>query len=252
MAIATKTFLVTSVQVVHNLYTTGVGVKSATFATNENLGAGTYYNNQYYTFTGQESYTLYSFEDISDAVNKQLKNQRAWQEYLEYKSFKLVSGTGNNKSPFKSVYENRFGQRITIPGQSQALGDDLVGQAALFYASGGGLRGFSSMFSKVAAKTGSRAFFSGAGTEARAIEQGFQTLGQTRAGQNLAKLTAGMDYYPGSQAYNMWGRLSATYAKGIPKGSTVNVFLNNPSSTGIWNAIERPILEQRGINIIFK
>ena len=83
-----------------------------------------------------------------------------------------------------------------------------------------------------AAKVGSRAFFSGAGTEAQAINQGFQTLGQTRAGQNLAKLTAGMDYYPGSQAYNMWGRLSATYAKGIPQGSTVNVFFNNPSATG--------------------
>lgn len=61
-----------------------------------------------------------------------------------------------------------------------------------------------------------------------------------------------MPYYPGSQAYNMWARLSTTYAMGIPKGSTVNVFLNNPSSTGIWNAYERQILEQRGINIIFK
>ena len=92
--------------------------------------------------------------------------------------------------------------------------------------------------------------FTWPGTEAKAIEQGFQTLSQTRAGQNLMKLTEGMPYYPGSQAYNWWARLSATYAKGIPMGSTVNVFLNNPSATGIWNAVEKPLLQQRGITII--
>jgi len=106
------------------------------------------------------------------------------------------------------------------------------------------------------AKGGSRAFFSGAGTEARAIEQGFQTLGQTRAGRNLAKMTEGMPYYgpmngqPASQAWQWWARLSSTYAKGIPQGSSVNVFLNNPSPTGIWLNIEKPILKKRGINII--
>ncbi|WP_217695382.1 DUF6443 domain-containing protein [Belliella pelovolcani] len=103
-----------------------------------------------------------------------------------------------------------------------------------------------------AAKTSSRAFFSGAGTEARALNEGFTTLSQTRAGQNLMKMTEGMPYYPGSQAYNWWARLSSTYAKGIPKGSNVNVFLNNPSPTGIWNAVEKPILQQRRINIIYR
>jgi len=57
---------------------------------------------------------------------------------------------------------------------------------------------------------------------------------------------------PGSQAYNWWGRLSATYAKGVPKGSQVNVFLNNPSPTGIWNTIEKPILQQRDILILYR
>jgi hypothetical protein len=103
---------------------------------------------------------------------------------------------------------------------------------------------------KRTAKTSSRAFFSGTGTEAKAIEQGFQTLSQTRAGQNLMKLTEGMSYYPGSQSYNWLARLSATYAKGIPNGNTVNAFLNNPSATGIWNAVEKPLLQQRGITII--
>jgi hypothetical protein len=102
------------------------------------------------------------------------------------------------------------------------------------------------------AKIGSRAFFSGAGTESRAIQEGYTTISQTRAGQNLMKLTEGMPYYPGSQAYNWWARLSATYAKGVPQGSKVNVFLNNPSSTGIWNTVERPILQQRGIQIIYR
>jgi RHS repeat-associated protein len=97
-----------------------------------------------------------------------------------------------------------------------------------------------------------RAFFSGSGTEARAIEAGYQTLGETRAGQNLAKMTEGMKYEPGSQAYNWWARLSATYAKGVPGGSSVNVFLNNPSATGIWNTVEKPILEINKVKIIIK
>ncbi len=109
---------------------------------------------------------------------------------------------------------------------------------------------------ETAAEVSERAFFSGAGTEAQAIDAGYTTLGQTRAGQNLMEMTKGMEYYgpmngqSGSQAWQWWARLSATYAKGIPEGSTVNVFLNNPSTTGIWNLIEKPILENRGINII--
>ncbi|GAA4314436.1 hypothetical protein GCM10023143_25290 [Compostibacter hankyongensis] len=57
----------------------------------------------------------------------------------------------------------------------------------------------------------------------RAIEEGFQTLGQTRAGRNLARMTEGMPYYgpingqPASQAWQWWARLSKTYANGIPK-----------------------------------
>jgi len=69
---------------------------------------------------------------------------------------------------------------------------------------------------------GGRAFFSGAGTEAKALSQGYKTIAQTRAGQNLMKLTSDMPYYPGSEAYNMWGRLSAQWAKGT--SGEVNVF----------------------------
>jgi len=98
----------------------------------------------------------------------------------------------------------------------------------------------------------SRAFFSGVGAEARAISEGYTTLSQTRAGKNLLKMTEGMPWFQGSQAYNWWARLSSTYAKGVPKGSTVNVYLNNPSSTGIWNAVEKPILQQRGVHIIYR
>jgi hypothetical protein len=109
---------------------------------------------------------------------------------------------------------------------------------------------------KSVVKAGSRAFFSGTGTEAKAIEEGFQTLGQTRAGRNLQKMTKGMEYYgpingrPASQAWQWWARLSATYAKGVPERSTVNIFLNNPSPSSIWLNVEKPILQQKGVNII--
>ncbi|MCG2618222.1 hypothetical protein LZZ85_28260, partial [Terrimonas sp. NA20] len=105
-----------------------------------------------------------------------------------------------------------------------------------------------------AAAGANRAFWSGAGTEAAALERGFQTLGQTRAGQNLIKLTADMPYYPGSQAYNMWARLSTAYAKGA-KG-TVHVFQNAEQGVGmqsIWRLFEYPALKANPnvTNIVF-
>jgi hypothetical protein len=101
------------------------------------------------------------------------------------------------------------------------------------------------------AKTSSRAFFSGAGTEAKAISKGFQTLGQTRAGKNLQNLIDSKNI-PWSQAEPMWQRLSATWAKGVPNGSTVNVFLNNPRAEAIWFKTELPILLHKGVNIIYR
>lgn len=105
-----------------------------------------------------------------------------------------------------------------------------------------------------AAKGGGRAFFSGAGTEAKAIEQGFQTLGQTRAGQNLQNLITSKNIPwkgPGG-AESMWNRLSATWAKGIPNGSSVPVFLNNPRAGSVWFQTEFPILQSKGVNLIYK
>lgn len=99
-------------------------------------------------------------------------------------------------------------------------------------------------------KNSVRAFHSGKGTAQRAAAEGFQTLGQTRAGKNLYNLTKGMEYKPGSEAYNMWSRLSRVYARGIPDGSTVHVFLNSPNPNSIWNTVEKPLLKKKGVKII--
>jgi len=101
------------------------------------------------------------------------------------------------------------------------------------------------------AKFGSRAFFSGAGTASNAISEGFQTLGQTRAGRNLQNLIDSKNI-PWSKAEPMWQRLSTTWANGVPSGSTVNVFLNNPRTNAIWFKTELPILQQKGVNIIYR
>jgi hypothetical protein len=99
------------------------------------------------------------------------------------------------------------------------------------------------------AKGGNRSFWSGAGTEAKALGEGFETLGQTRAGKNLIKLTEGMDYYPAmngqpaSQAYQWWARLSTQYAKGA--SGTIHVFQNAEQGVGmksIWALYEYPAL----------
>lgn len=115
-----------------------------------------------------------------------------------------------------------------------------------FFAPGIGFR-FAQM-----SNTSKFAFWSGTGTQQAAINAGYRVLGQTRAGQNLAALTADMAYAPGTQAYNFWGRLSAALAGKVPKGGTANVFLtreavNNTNS--IWNVFEKPVLLQNKVKI---
>jgi len=99
------------------------------------------------------------------------------------------------------------------------------------------------------AASSSRAFWSGTGSEVRALGHGFGTLGRTRAGQNLMKLTEGMPYYPAmngqpaSQAYQWWARLSTQYAKGA--SGKVHVFQNAQQGVGmqsIWRLYEYPAL----------
>jgi RHS repeat-associated protein len=96
------------------------------------------------------------------------------------------------------------------------------------------------------------AFFSGHGTRKAAEDAGFETLGQTEAGKKLAEITEKMLYEPDSPAWLMWGELSAAYARGVPNGSRVHVFLTkeaieNPRS--IWNVFEKPVLQESGRNI---
>ncbi|MCG9881785.1 MAG: hypothetical protein MH472_14410, partial [Bacteroidia bacterium] len=102
-----------------------------------------------------------------------------------------------------------------------------------------------------AANSGGRAFFSGVGSEVRAINKGYQTLGQTRAGKNLQNLIESKNI-PWSQAEPMWQRLSAAWARGVPNGSTVNVFLNNPRAESIWFKTELPILLSKGVKINYR
>lgn len=167
-----------------------------------------------------------------------------------------LAGQDPEKVVAQHTQEQSAGRKQAYTGMAQVTLFSTSLQMSLFTA---GLTSTTSAFSLSSSnygvplfRTSSRAFFSGTGTEARAISEGFTTLGKTRAGINLAKMTEGMPYYPGSQAYNWWARLSSTYAKGIPKESSVNVYLNNPSPTGIWNTVEKPILLERGIQIIYR
>ena len=96
-------------------------------------------------------------------------------------------------------------------------------------------------------------FFSGKGTEAFALKQGYKTLGQTKAGINLDKLikSKNIPWDGAGNAKDMWSRLSAAYAKSVPNGSTVRVFLNNPDVASIWLRTEYPILRDKGVKIIY-
>jgi hypothetical protein len=106
----------------------------------------------------------------------------------------------------------------------------------------------------IGAGIGIRAFYSGAGTEAKAIASGFKTLGGTDAAKNLGNLTRGMIYQPGSQAYKWWGRLSAQWAKGA--SGEIHVFQNARTGVdlqSIWRVYEYPALKAnpKVTNIIY-
>jgi len=102
-----------------------------------------------------------------------------------------------------------------------------------------------------AVEMGGRAFHSGVGSELRAMDAGFEILSQTRAGINLSNLIKSKNI-PWSEAELMWGRLSEIWAKGVPKGSTVPAFLNNPRVDAIYFTKELPILQANGVNIVTK
>ena len=112
-------------------------------------------------------------------------------------------------------------------------------------------KSLASAIEQTAATRGGRAFHSGVGSEARAIEQGFQTLGQTRAGQNLQNLISTKNI-PWSEAEPMWKRLSVPWANGIPEGGIAPVFLNNPRADAIWFEVELPILLSKDATLIYK
>lgn len=93
-----------------------------------------------------------------------------------------------------------------------------------------------------------RVFHSGAGMESKAAQMG-QTLGSTRAGRNLQKLIESKNI-PWEEANYMWQRLSKVWAKGVPEGSTVPVFLKNVRADATWLHTELPILLEKNVNLI--
>ncbi len=99
-----------------------------------------------------------------------------------------------------------------------------------------------------------RAFHSGPGTQEIAIENGYQTLGQTRAGKNLQNLitSKNIPWEGAGGSQSMWRRLSAVWAKGVPDGSSVPVFLNNSKIGSIWLTTELPILQLKAVNLLYQ
>ena len=98
------------------------------------------------------------------------------------------------------------------------------------------------------AKVVGRVFWSGKAAKQSATlfakSRGLTTLGMTRAGRNLEKLTKTMEW---KEAGPLWERLSRVYAKGA-NGPVY--FIGVPRPESIWMKIEKPILDARGIEII--
>jgi RHS repeat-associated protein len=178
---------------------------------------------------GQLSSAVYGFADGIWVAGSTLRN--SWRNARNIKGEHIISTYGAN-----DAQTMRLGSAVTF--LSLPLG-----------AIGGG------------SSTGAnRAFWSGKGTEASALAEGFEVLGQTPGGQNLIKLTADMPYapamngQPATQAYNMWANLSTEYAQGA--SGAVHVYQNaqtGVSMTSIWRLYEYPALQANPnvTNIIF-
>ncbi len=104
-------------------------------------------------------------------------------------------------------------------------------------------------------RTVGRVFWSGNGNPAVeaaarkfATDNGLTTLEMTNAGKNMLKLTENM---PWEKACPMWQRMSAQFAKGA--NGTVHVFQNagGINVNSVWGKIEYPILQKKGVDIIY-
>lgn len=82
---------------------------------------------------------------------------------------------------------------------------------------------------------------------AHAMSTGRITLGMTRAGRNLVRLIETRNI-PWSEAKPMWERLSRIYAKGA-QGEVHFIGTEYPGS--IWMEVEKPILINNGVSIIY-
>lgn len=101
-------------------------------------------------------------------------------------------------------------------------------------------------------RTSSFAFHSGRGTTDVALSNGYKVLGLTNEGIAAYNFTRNMTYKVGSDAWKFWGKLSQAYARKIPRGSTVNVYItrgNNANPMTIFNRFEKPILEANKVKI---
>lgn len=149
-------------------------------------------------------------------------------------------------------WTNMFNAATTA--QSLALGglEGTISSSTLGIAMRGNIWG-NSITRDLYARGANRAFYSGKGSGAWARKSGYQTIGQTNAGRNLAKPTADMPLYPGSQAYYMWARLSNVYAKGAR--GPVHVYQNanlGVDLRSIWRKYEYPyLIDNPNVTLIY-
>ncbi len=137
-----------------------------------------------------------------------------------------------------------YAEKVILPGSEWYSSSINPLDPILWMIPGGGTR---SAISK-------KAFWSGTGTKFLAQKSGLTVINTSVYAKSLEMVTSTMKYAPGTKAYQMWGKLSSIYAKSIPAGSRVNVFVTyenffNPYS--IWNAFEKPILRANGVDIIY-
>jgi RHS repeat-associated protein len=174
-------------------------------------------------------------------------DKKSHQSYKEQRYAEIGLNSDGSKQWWDNEKFDKAASALVLPALDALSYADGVGEVKAL----GKVAKLLNASEKSIVNTGVRAFHSGAGTEAKAIEQGFQTLGQTRAGQNLQNLITSKSI-PLSESELMWQRLSTIWAKGVPNGSSVPVFLNNPRAGATWIQTELPILQSKNVNIIRK
>jgi RHS repeat-associated protein len=217
--------------------------------------------------TGSGLYQLENYVNLDPVVVQGHGNSKTWNSAGNYLFNHYMLENGFNKSAFNWNYSqhrrdyeelinNTAGKKwgevekfLFMDVPLFFVGGEIFEASRLGYYAG---RGLSSVYSSIITSNTNRVFWSGGEAAMKASinfasKNGAKSLEMTGVGKTLTTMGK---YLPWNVMKPLWRVTSSAFANGAE--GTANVFINMEkyNAEGIWNTLEKPILESNGTNIV--